>query len=472
MGLYIYHKFKKAINWSSSYNNLLKLQSRIVKQLAKKNYRNIRNLQRLILKNFSTRLIVSQKIIESQNYKKFGLYQISREKKFISINALDINTCLQFEKILDLNNIYYQLLSMLWVLALLPIHETFNDSFSYNYRLYRNHTDILKELIIIMKNPTYKWVLILKPTGFFSPKNQKWLLENLFIEKKFLIFFFKIKKLANSLVQDYKYNQDQVEITKISLTKIVKNCSLQGYESFLKISINSLPNIYKKSLKCSNKSKSKLYLGPTIYYNNLIIIPSPHLAHLNIRYKSIFKLINSHGLIIQKNRIWVLNLNQGFNFLGWFIKKSNKRVIFQISYQNIRSHKLEIKKFLKSSRYLSIDKVINQLNKRIMKWQSYYAYTPTLSKTWSEMNYYLFWRIWRWCKKRHKNKGSKWLYQKYWHCSRNKKWIFHYNNQYLKPYDFQKQKIIQIPASLNACTKKDFKRINKLLFQKYINFNK
>lgn len=470
MGLYIYHNLKKTINWSSSYKNLLKLQSRIVKQLSKKNYRNIRNLQRLILKNFSARLIVSQKIIEAQNYKKFDLYKINRKKIFININALDLNTYLQFEKILDLENIYYQFLSMLWVIALLPIHETCNDPFSYNYRLYRNHSDVLKELIKIMKNPKYKWVLILKPTGFFSPKNKKWLLDNLFIEKKFLIFFFKRKKLANYLVQDYKYNHDQVEIIKISLTKIVKNCSLQGYGSFLNTSINNPQKVYKNSWKLSNKSK--LYLDPTIYYNNLIIIPSPHLTYLNIRYKSIFEFINSHGLIIQKNRIWVLNLNQGFNFLGWFIKKSNKHIIFQISYQNIRSHKLEIKKFLKSSRYLSIDKVINQLNKKIINWQSYYAYTPTLSKIWSEMNYYLFWRIWRWCKKRHKNKGSKWLYQKYWRCSRNKKWIFHYNNQYLKPYNFQKKKIIQIPASLNACAKKDFKKINKILFQKYTNFNK
>ena len=37
-----------------------------------------------------------------------------------------------------------------------------------------------------------------------------------------------------------------------------------------------------------------------------------------------------------------------------------------ISRQNIQSHKIELKKFLKSNRALSIDKVIYQLNRKIL----------------------------------------------------------------------------------------------------------
>ena len=114
-----------------------------------------------------------------------------------------------------------------------------------------------------------------------------------------------------------------------------------------------------------------------------------------------------------------------------------------------------------------MDKVIIELNKKIINWQQYYAYTPELYKVWSEMNYYLFWRVWRWCKKRHKNKGSKWIYNRYWKIKENKKWIFHTNNQYLKSYSIEQQPIIHLSASINVCKTKNFGTVKNILFQKH-----
>lgn len=467
MRIFISKNLRKKVNWKSTHNNLLNLQDRIVKHIKKKNYRKVRNLQRLILKNFSSRLIVSQKIIENKNFKKFNLYKIRQKDPFL--NIFNLNNYIQLENPFDsgLYSVYYQFLYMLWVFALLPIQETCNEQFSYNYRLYRTHTDVLRELCLLVKKPKFKWILILKPEGFFYKPHKKWLFQNILIEKKFLMNLLSSKEFANFSIKDYKYNQDLIETTKISLIKIVKNFSLQGYKSFSNTILNSAEE-NKPSHKLITIAEPKLYSGPIIYYNNLLFIPNTHLTSLNISYKSLFKFLNTRGLVIKKKRIWVLSLAEGFNFLGWFIKKEKRKLIIKISYQNIRSHKLEIKKFLKSSRFLSIDKVINRLNEKIIKWQSYYAYTPNLSRTWSELNYYLFWRIWRWCKKRHKNKGSKWLYQKYWHCYPNKKWIFHYNNQYLKSYDFTKKNMIYLDASINACNIKDLKKIQYLLFQKHL----
>lgn len=461
MSLFILNNSKKIINWEYTYKNLSKLQNRIVKQIEKKKYRKSRNIQRLILKKFSSHLIISQKIIENQNIDKLYLYKLSRQNHFI--NILNLSNYIQFEKVFNLkfDGIYYQFLYMLWVLALLPIHETYSEPFSYNYRLYRNHTDVLKDIFITIKKPRFKWILIIKPTGFFSQRNKKWLSHNLLIEKKFFNCFLDSKRLANLSINDYKYNQGLIDTLQISLTKIVKTFSMQGYNSFLSISLN----IHKKK-----RLPFELYSGPIFYYNNLILIPNTHLTNLKISYQSIFKFLKTRGLGINKNRIWALNLNKGFNFLGFFLKKEKKEVKMQISYQNIRSHKLEIRQFLKSSRFLPIDKVIHRLNEKIIRWQTYYAYTPNLYRTWSEMNYYLFWRIWRWCKRRHKNKGSKWLYQKYWSYSQKKRWIFHNNNLYLKSYELKKQKIIQIAASINACKKEDLKKIQQILFYRYTHF--
>ena len=472
MSLFIYNLFqsRKIINWQSTYKYLSKLQNRIVKQIENKNFRQVRHLQRLILKSFSPHLIASQKILEIQNFKKFNLYKVSHKDLFFHL--FNINNYIQIEKGLytKLKVSYSQFLYLLWIFALLPFQETFTDPISYNYRLYRDQTDVLKEIFSVLNGVKFKWVLIIKPNGFFNKKNKKWLFQNMVIEKKFLFFLLESKEFANYFIKDYNYNQELFETRKISLTKIIKNYSLQGYNTFLleKKTLKFNLSLKTAAIDHENNTNSRT----VIYYNNLIFVPCMHLDQLKISYKFIFKFLQIRGLSIKKNRIWALNLRNGFNFLGWFIQKKNEKTIITISYPNIRSHKFEIKKFLKSARFLSIDKAITKLNKKIFDWQSYYAYASNLPKTWSEMNYYLFWRIWRWCKKRHKNKGSKWLYRRYWACQKDRKWVFHANNQYLKSYNLKKQKIICLPASINACKTKNLKKIQSILFKKYRNFKK
>ena len=59
-------KTSKKINWYSVHKKILKLQNRIVKQLNKKNFRAVRNLQRLLIKSFAAQLLISQKFIKKK----------------------------------------------------------------------------------------------------------------------------------------------------------------------------------------------------------------------------------------------------------------------------------------------------------------------------------------------------------------------------------------------------------------------
>lgn len=463
MSKLIHENFKnnKSINWMHVYKLLFKIQNRIVYQIERKKFRNARNLQRLLLKSVAPKLIASQKIFEIEDYKNFILYKSHQKKIFAKI--LDINNYIQFEINLKFqsNRIYFYFLKLLWLFALLPLHETYSESLCYNFRLYRDYTDVLKDTISYLKSLKLKWILILKPTGFLNIENKKWLINNLLIEKKFLLDFFSYNQVEKYFVNEYNYSQELSETKKISLKKIVKNYSLQGCKLFKKTSNRSK----RKKKNLIKLSFSKFSYPSIIYYNNLLLIPVTTPTQLIFLYKYIFKFLKTRGLSIKKNRIWITNLNNGFPFLGWFLKKDNENISIEISSQNIRSHKLEIRKFLKFARFLSIDKTISLLNKKIYNWQMYYSYASNLNKTWSEMNYYLFWRIWKWCKKKHKNKGSKWIYQRYW--SRiGKKWVFHFNNQYLKSYNFKKQKIIYLSGSINACKIKNLEKIQQIIYQK------
>nr|ARS45002.1 hypothetical protein [Ostreobium sp. HV05007bc] len=471
MNIYFYQKSKntKTIDWYRIHKRVFKLQIRIVKQLKKKNFRQVRNLQRLILKNFGSKLLASQKIINKDSVYKFNMYKNKKNNLFL--NSLNLNNFIQLQKYDNYNPLnedsknfpnlqYSQFLQFLWVLALLPINETLSEPLSYNYRLYRIQVDILKELYFTFNFTHYNWLMVIKPYGFFKNKNEQWLSKNVFLEKKFLNFIIKNEKFA-TLCRKYYNHKEVIETRKISLIKLIKSSCFYSFALFKKQNLVEIAS--------SKITKNELLTLPIIFYNDLILIPGKNLVNLKKIYKLTFQFLNQRGLVIKKNRFWVINLLSGFNFLGWSLKKRKGRLIIKISRENIKSHQTDIKKFLKSARFLPIDKVIIKLNEKIISWQSYYSYTPNLYKTWSEMNYYLFWQVWRWCRKRHKNKGVKWLYNRYWYSNEKNKWVFHSNMQYLKKYKSKCIKIMSLPGSINVCEIKSWKDRRRILLMRVTN---
>ena len=457
-------KSTKTIDWYNIHKKIFKLQTRIARQLKEKNSRKVRDLQRLILKSFGPRLLASQKLINENSTNKFIRYKKIKNNPFL--NSLNLNNFIQiqnynsnrtknpnfFSKLL-----YFEFLQFLCVLTLLPINETLSDTLSYNYRLYRTQVDVLKELYFIFNFTPYKWLIIIKPVGFFKNENKSWLLENVFLEKKFLTFTIENEKFANFYIKHYNH-KEAIETRKISLIRLIKSSCFYNFDQFKK---QSLSNITSHTL-----NKKELSNLPILLYSDLIFIPGKHLSDLKTIYKIVFQFLNQRGLIIQKNRFWIIDTLSGFNFLGWSLRKKKGRDIAKISRENIRSHQIDIKKFLKSARFMPVDKVIIKLNKKIVNWQSYYSYTPNLYKTWSEMNYYLFWQVWRWCKKKHKNKGIKWLYSRYWYFNEKNKWVFHANMQYLKKYTLKPVKIIPIPSWVNTCEIKNWKYSCQILLRR------
>lgn len=471
MNLYFHKKTKgaKTINWYSIHKKIFKLQTRIIKQLKKRNFRKVRNLQRLILKSFEAKLLASQKLI-IRNKNNFNKYKKNKNNLFL--NSLNLNSFIQIQhyegfyiaekdskNFLNLNLIYFQFLQILWVLALLPINEELSEPLSYNYRLYRMPVDILKELNSIFNFTYYNWLMIIRPTGFFKIGNKKWLLRNPFLEKKFLKFIIENEKFANYNIKYYNH-KEVIETKKISLIKLIKSSCFYGFSQFKKQNLSEV--VWYKF------NKNELLNLPILFYNDLIFIPGKNLISLKQAYKLIFQFLSQRGLIIKKNRFWIISLLSGFNFLGWSLKKKRGKVIIKISRENVKSHQTDIKKFLKSSRFLPIDKVIVRLNKKIVSWQSYYSYTPSLYKIWSEMNYYLFYQVWRWCRKRHKNKGIKWIYSKYWFYNEKNKWVFHSNMQYLKKYNLQHVKVIALPGLINICEIKNWRAYQDILLTRFM----
>ena len=451
----------KQINWKKLYKTVMNIQNRIVKNTEKKQFRQIRDLQRLLIKSYSAKLIVSQKIIEKKYTKQYMIYKKVQDQLLTKYNIID------FMKSIDLENIdissssyslYFQLMYLLWILVLLPVLETNSEKLSYNCRLYRTHHDFIPHFLRICNKINANWIFSTRIDHFFNDKNVSWLSRNVLIEKKFLLFYLKSDLFFASHQKAYKSSKKRFFQQSLSLYKILQSFSIQGVTDHLSNYLDENPLVWNFS--------SNLTQIPIFLYNNFLILPATHFNQF-YNFRKLFQILYEvRGLKIQKRWSWVSNLNKGFNFLGWSFKKRYDKVIIHINRYNIKAHKFEIKRLLKLTGHQPMDKVIDRLNEKIIYWQYYYSGAFNSYQIWLEMNSYLFWRIWKWCKKRHKNKGSKWIYERYWIKQNTRNWVFSVNGHSLASYY-----IVSLSASVNIFKTKNYKTVYNVQIRKKLFLN-
>ncbi|HEX9422292.1 MAG TPA: reverse transcriptase domain-containing protein, partial [Pyrinomonadaceae bacterium] len=129
----------------------------------------------------------------------------------------------------------------------------------------------------------------------------------------------------------------------------------------------------------------------------------------------------------------------GFDFLGFNIRqykvgrtKSAKntngkqlgfKTIIKPSDKAIRKHVQSLRQTIDNHRGVTQTQLISALNRTIDGWARYYS-TVVSGKVFSKLSDSLFQMLWRWAKRRHPNKGKKWVANRYWGVDQGQGWNF------------------------------------------------
>lgn len=176
-------------------------------------------------------------------------------------------------------------------------------------------------------------------------------------------------------------------------------------------------------------------------YSGFLLLPLTTKKNYQVIHKFCEDYAQIHGLHLKFIKLF--SLSQGIHFLGWFFQKKVEHFTGSISRANIQNHQKELKLYFQTpaNKNKPIDHVIYQLNQKILYWQKFYNCSIKFPKGQATrmsvyFNDYLFWLIWYWLKKRHRTRGSKWLYNRYWKKSTDRKWMFSDNHYTLIFYNF------------------------------------
>ncbi|QNP29878.1 reverse transcriptase N-terminal domain-containing protein [Cylindrospermopsis curvispora] len=446
------------IPWKKLERHVFKLQKRIYKASQRGDVKTVHKLQKLLIKSWSARCIAVKGVFpQNQGAKSF-----SPEQKLVLARQLSvIAKSLLVRKNLSLVvfTIYNQALTLLISMAMSPEWDA-----KFNLGLHEGNSDISCYNAIksihreVVKKP--KYVLAGELEESFQGVNSEYFLKEL---NTFPLLGKQIKlwlKLGVLNHQQLLFPRERTTIC--SLSSLLLGVALGELQ-------RRIDGILIGLMADSNQPK-------TTAFNSNVINVIPHF----VKHQGGFVLVHQElAVIISCERIitqWLSEVglklkaeglkishslydyqgNVGCNFLGFYIRQfvrqrnshgqpltdgSNYNTLITVSQQSLKEHTKSLGAIIDQHRSAKQSVLISKLNPLIERWTKYYS--PLISdRIFSKVDFELHSKLRAWSRRRHNQKGKRWISKRYWSITKGEGWRFGHQNSEGKTYELMKHQHI------------------------------
>jgi RNA-directed DNA polymerase len=124
--------------------------------------------------------------------------------------------------------------------------------------------------------------------------------------------------------------------------------------------------------------------------------------------------LQERGLALSEAKTRIVHIKEGFNFLGFPIRKFGKRgkLLTVPQKEKVLKHLRTIRSYLDAHKQTPAVEVIRTLNPVIRGWANYYRHCAA-STVFSKTRHAQWQMLWKWAKRRHPNKSSRWVKARY-----------------------------------------------------------
>lgn len=132
------------------------------------------------------------------------------------------------------------------------------------------------------------------------------------------------------------------------------------------------------------------------------------------------------GLVFNEDKTQIVHLETGFDFLGFNVRRYNGKLLIKPSKAAIARTRERLRTQLRALRGANAAAVIAALNPFIRGWAAYYRGVVS-KKAFSDLDGYLWKLTYKWATHSHANKPKKWVCARYFgtfNKSRNDRWVF------------------------------------------------
>lgn len=133
------------------------------------------------------------------------------------------------------------------------------------------------------------------------------------------------------------------------------------------------------------------------------------------------------GLELAPEKTAITHVEAGFDFLGQNVRKCGGKLLIKPSAKNVQAFLANVRETVKQHLGDSAGALIAKLNPKISGWANYHRHIVA-KETFSRVDHALFEMLWRWALRRHRNKGRRWVRDRYFRYQRGpaggRNWVF------------------------------------------------
>jgi RNA-directed DNA polymerase len=416
-----------AVDWRRVERNVRGMQIRIAKATRESDWRRVKALQRMLTRTLSAKLYAVRRVTQNQGARTAGVDRElwdSPESRWLAIGRLKrrgykplplrrvfIPKANGKERPLGIPTMRDRAMQALYLLALEPVAESTSDPNSYGFRSHRSTADAMSQIFVSMsQRASAQWVLEADIKGCFDYINHDWLERNVPMDTVILRKWLKAGLIYKGQLLATEAGTPQGGIISPTLA----NVTLNGLERELTAHLRAQMGIKKAQM---------LKVNVVRYADDFVItgVSQEILEHEVRPWVEAFLAVR--GLQLSEEKTRITHIDQGFDFLGWNFRKYNGKLLIKPSKKNVQTFYSKVAETISGNKAVRQEDLIRLLNPMLRGWAEYHR--PVAAKqAYSRMEYLVFQRLWWWSKRRHSQKNTAWVRQKYFHSVGLRSWVF------------------------------------------------
>ncbi|RPO18694.1 group II intron reverse transcriptase/maturase [Pseudomonas aeruginosa] len=408
-----------SIDWAACHREVRRLQARIVKATREGKHGKVKALQWVLTHSFSGKALAVRRVTENQGKKTPGVDGITwstpeaKSQAMLSLKRrgyspqplkrVYIPKANGKMRPLGIPTIKDRAMQALYLLALEPVAETKADRCSFGFRPERSTADAIEQCFTALaRQISPQWILEGDIKGCFDNISHDWLLGHIPTDREILRKWLKAGYMEDRQLFPTEAGTPQGGIISPTLANLV----LDGLEAKLVAAFGRK--------RYANGVQTRLMVNYVRYADDFIVTGrSKELLEQEVM-PIIEDFMRERGLTLSPEKTKITHIDEGFNFLGQNVRKYNGKLLIKPSKANVATFLEKVRSAVKGNKALDQPRLIRMLNPMIQGWANYHQHVVS-KETFARVDHEVWRVLWQWAVRRHPQKGSVWIKQRYFH---------------------------------------------------------
>ena len=333
----------QAINWQAVKAHVRRLQLRIAKATRESRHGKAQALQWILTHSFYAKLLAVKRVVQNRGGKTPGVDNViwvtakqkiqaalllkrrgyrTKPLKRIYIPKKDGR-----QRPLSIPTMKCRAMQALHLLAFEPVVEMQADKNAYGFRPKRSVADAIEQCFCALaKKRSAQWILEGDIKSCFDKISHPWLMNNIQMDRDILRKWLR----AGYIEKGNFHPMDQGTPQGGIISPALLNATLSGLE---------------KAIKAASKAQYKVHIS--VYADDFIITAENKEMLENQIKPAVKSFLQERGLELSAEKTKITHINDGFNFLGFNIRKYRNKLIIKPAREGVKRFLMDIREIVK-----------------------------------------------------------------------------------------------------------------------------